>query len=718
MYLRLGNTQIKYNSSITDFIVIGEVLSDATIGYESPVLVHSLEELDIWFGKEFKDREYLAELLRTNTDLSLYLSRPISPVSSFITPEDYYDLENYEVDPGIYYGEDMFPTEGKSGIIYRVVKDVSGKEYEEYIWTGFYYIPVKELPQENISRDSISYLNRDTLRLGWKIKDKDEIEWGYSHPSIEDIDTEEIPENIYNFDWGCLDENKIEEGEETLAFSLKIPEEETFNQSGNYVLLGDVVLYTGYSIPISNSYYSYSLRVTSPEMFIQAIKGELIPPTEEECKDVNKSEDERDRLTQQRETYLGINSRKWMWEDSEDDVKIIWKTTPTQVTYFYQWPEINLEPDHKKTQEILSSRLIPAISFWSRTIGRCREEDWDSDNIHILIEPVTTNIGYWRATITRYDYVEVFEGTINPSPYRLDFMIEQGSKLVHAYIPDSITEQLTELPTGTYQLKGAVANEKGDLSKKLQKTLEMMLGLEDKDYFPDFILIPDPEVWMNEGTSKMIYEGWLRIATEYSLQFLIQNNLETLPWNLTTDKENRLVWFWEGIKVGGEERPGYYLFLNGLLLDQYSRTAKYISYNLPVTNPYSESTEDLEKQLIKQKSNYLVCNNQMYYYKEYQNGENPETTIWMRFTMGKITRELEKNVGLYLGEQTVGRLIESIENILKSVASRFTIIRSISISSFDVDYQKQIVDLVIDTTISDLIQNNMSLDVVINYSKS
>lgn len=670
MYIRLGNTRINYNASKNEFIIFAEVLSDATIGYESPVLVHSADELNIWFGKNFKEREYFINLLKENEDLALLLSKPISPLS-VETLDDYIDLSKYKVSPEVYYGSDMFPTEGKKGIIYRVVEDVSAINHEDWIWTGNFYIPVKDLPQNLPADNSVSLLNRDTLRIGWK--EGTDKEWGWSCPGIEE-DEEKEP----GFDWNNINLEKISEETETLAFSLKLPEERTFEEDGYYVLLGKTVFYTGVAIPISNAYYTKAIRVYSLQDLVDGIKEE--------------------------------------WKVNED-LSLIWRGNPTQVTYLYKWPGLSLEPNFQKTQKIISSYLSPVISFWSRTIGRCREEDWEEDNINITIEQVIDNPERWRALIQRYDYLEVFEGTLTPSEERLDWIIEQGSKLVHASISDTLITSLENLPEGTWQLRGATSEETGNLKDRLIYTLGKILQEGDKTFFPDFVLIPNPEEWMDEDTAQETYKNWLRIAQEYSLQFLIQNTENNLTWNIL-DPENRLVWFWNSIEIQKEERPGYYLFLEGLLSDIYSMTSKYLQYNPPTNTPYETTETPLESELIKYKSNYLVNNNHTYYYKEYQNGKDWETTIWMRFVMGKITRELEKNMGIYLGSFTTGELIEKLRGILGNIENRFTIVRSITISSYDVSYSKQKVDLVIDTTISDLMQNNMSLDININYNKN
>ena len=107
----------------------------------------------------------------------------------------------------------------------------------------------------------------------------------------------------------------------------------------------------------------------------------------------------------------------------------------------------------------------------------------------------------------------------------------------------------------------------------------------------------------------------------------------------------------------------------------------------------------------------------MYYYKEYQNGDKFETSIWMRFVLGKIKRELEKNKWKYLGEKNQGKIRENISAILNKVSSNFGIIRDLSILDIRFHLESNKVDVDIETTISDLVKNHMIVNFTINYNK-
>ncbi len=64
MYIKLGKTRINYNTqeTLNKYTIIGQVINSPT-SYENPVLVNSSKELDIWFSKDFIDRDYFLELL-------------------------------------------------------------------------------------------------------------------------------------------------------------------------------------------------------------------------------------------------------------------------------------------------------------------------------------------------------------------------------------------------------------------------------------------------------------------------------------------------------------------------------------------------------------------------------------------------------------------------------------------------------------------------------
>ena len=114
MYARLGTTKIQYATpNPDDFMIFSEVI-DSEVGYEKPVIVRSLDELDIWFGKEYTSRSYHEELLRSGVNLFLNIPKNIQANTNF---SDYIDYSEW---PTEFYYEAELPKTGKAEIIYGI----------------------------------------------------------------------------------------------------------------------------------------------------------------------------------------------------------------------------------------------------------------------------------------------------------------------------------------------------------------------------------------------------------------------------------------------------------------------------------------------------------------------------------------------------------------------------------------------------------------------
>ena len=90
MYIKLGAINLQYYQDTSDWVILGEIL-DSGMSYEKPILVRTTDELDIWFGKDFKDYSYMQELI--NMGVVLYLYKPISDQTS--GDDSYIDLSKY-----------------------------------------------------------------------------------------------------------------------------------------------------------------------------------------------------------------------------------------------------------------------------------------------------------------------------------------------------------------------------------------------------------------------------------------------------------------------------------------------------------------------------------------------------------------------------------------------------------------------------------------------
>ena len=333
--------------------------------------------------------------------------------------------------------------------------------------------------------------------------------------------------------------------------------------------------------------------------------------------------------------------------------------------------------------------------------------------------------GNYRIIIERFGHLEIFEGPIKVTAgiERLDYRISRLSELVYC----DFAEGIEELPLGTWTLKGAI--EETYNYESYNNGLDEIFEEADRT-FPDFFLIPDSSLYVprrntldeNIEEHEKFYKKILGYAKESGCQVLVENEdtKNNYKCNYTGDVFNRLVYFYRSMMLGDVPRPGYYIFIRGLLRDIYSMSTDIIYYksikDLSKDKNSYEETEESED-LKKYKCNYLIDNGLMYYYKEYQNGDKFETSIWMRFVLGKIKRELEKNKWRYLGEKNQGKIRENISAILNKVSSNFGIIRDLSILDIRFHLESNQVDVDIETTISDLVKNHMIVNFTINYNK-
>lgn len=443
---------------------------------------------------------------------------------------------------------------------------------------------------------------------------------------------------------------------------------------------------------------------------------------------------------------------------------ILYSTRAIPVDNYYDFPGLTVSTSFRDSQNLLTTNLGEidwGIEVWSKTIGRA-DLDYEDDLITLQIEELKSGEEY-RFTVSRLSYSEIFEGKLHPGKgeERLDYIISRDSKLVHVRF-DNITDGLR---TGTWKLRGATAESYNP--EMYWRGLEAMFTTDS--IHPDYILVPKKENWTSDISNPDYLEKFLSICTSYSCQALIQNNfseymvleVSVLPewseeledyilwtlgdghywrkgeaglieetdrvtietsqnlgdfiYNLQGDQDNRLVYFFQGMTVYGRQRPGYYLYLLGLFSDIYSASSSVINYNNFVDNPYVD--EEFEETLKRHKSNYLVGNNQIFYYKDYQNGNPYTSTGWMRFAIGKITRELQRNRSAYLGKRNSVEIERGIKEVLNNIVRRFSIIDQIEILNFQVSNSENRINLHLETKVKDLVDNNIGLDITINYNE-
>ena len=95
MYLKLGRQNLQYYQDTSDWMIMAEVV-DSSLSFETPILVRNTDELDIWFGRNFPDYNYMKELIQNGNTLLLY--KPIltetTGTEGYIDLSLYTDLEN------------------------------------------------------------------------------------------------------------------------------------------------------------------------------------------------------------------------------------------------------------------------------------------------------------------------------------------------------------------------------------------------------------------------------------------------------------------------------------------------------------------------------------------------------------------------------------------------------------------------------------------------
>ena len=766
MYINLGTLRLQYTSSIDDWMIIGEIL-DSGMSFEKPRLIRSVDELNIWFGKEYKDYNYLVELL--NTGVTLYLYKPVSPEK--LKDENYIDISEFEVlgnyenpklslldsdieiadsirnSPDSYYfyyslstgykslfgyvgkqlkSLDESQIKGRQLLEYRDDLDLFGYfnnlilednivfykcgRTEPYIWFENKIISTSEL-QQNIYTTTESFNNRDTLAIT-----NDPIV-KYIHPkfNVDSLDYSTSYSDVQVSSDG-INLEMIDRGYQTLVF--------------DYLDTGNL---EGFLIVNDNS-------------------GTPCLICSEEQPQIDPKYYNREILT----TGYFSDSMETLGYQKKDNYLI--SEIPVPVTYFQKLSGGNsLEPNIKLTYELLSWKYQNqvTIEFWSKTIGRGSILD-DEDLIEISIEEGSES-GYYQISITRYGYTEIYDGPLE-GVNRLDFTISRESKLVYC----NLVNVEEGLQTGTYRLRGATKEE--NTREKYMYALSQAFDDSREPIYPDYFLIPDKYKYVSpilsvDNNYYPEYEIFLEYAKLRGCQFLIENdpspykistdeggnsedtlyyydgdyhdylgNIITsreiieiaiaggdFRFNYTQDKDNWLIYFYQDMSYRGFQRPAYYVFLRGLLQDDYQVLEKDVLYPELTTDAYSEYP--IENLLETYKSNYLVCNNLIYYYKKYMDGDTYNTTGWMRFAASKIFREFEKNRWDYLGEKSLGKIELGITKILDKISKNFSIIDSIRIIRFTPELQKNQINLGIDVYVNDLLKNNLKLDITLNYNK-
>ena len=782
MRIVAGNSKINIlsdNQNNSDFILLAELI-DSEMGYEKPVLIKNSRDLLIWFGDEFKEYQYLKELLDLDK-VCLYLYRGIETEASGKTIIDkYYYLPDVSPNTeetlaaledstcfwieGAENNVNLLPEIGEEGKLYKVIRS-DGINYDSEYNIRYSYYQYIESAGSYFLYDSLdetlevkSLQNRDRLSVGYYQTDGDEnkiITYSYYHPGmdyesnggpeerlVEIEDFNEFQEKVLS---GHITRNLVASGKDVTLESL---------ENDRYIPLRDLDENgTECDLPVIVDSVQGDINITY--FFSWPVEGNTGTAYDEE------SIIDYDNVYYclEPKTY-GFSVRRKYGLATEDFSNLYRTASIGGMSYgsqngagftytlgnglhlpgmnktfnldnyspryskgqfmvfreYYNMPEgFTIKPDFLLDQKDIYDYYVDGgevYRFESKTIGK------GSEDIKIeirWIETYTEKNNVYSITISRYDYQEFYEGPLENEfgIERLDHRISRESKLVKFKIIPS-TKPEEGWPEGTWELKGA---QKED-SKNLEYSFNLMCKTLE-DFPPDFILVPKREESLSDY--RILY--W---AKTLNCQALCVNSEEDWIGNILSenDRENRLIYFYNNIEFNGRYKPGYYIFLKGLLsADTYLPSVVRLSYRLPKDTIKEDDPERQSK--LKQlytnleiyRSNYLKCNNHFYYYDYYFPGQNFITTPLVRFVVSKVTRELEKNKWKIIGEKETRISEDTLYPILTGIQDRFSIIRSIKITNFAVDGISRTVEASITTTLSDIISSDVSFDIILNYSK-
>ena len=778
MYLKLGKQNLQYYQNTSDWMIMAEVV-DSSLSFETPILVRTTDELDIWFGRNFSDYDYMKELIQNGVVLLLY-----KPILTETTGSDgYVDLSMYTELPNVWLRDNELSWIAKvldspenwkfiydnsevgfllddNGKITELTEDVEGRELctidpvreelpdqikEIYnTWNPEFHVydsedlwifnegeilDVEYLPQ-NINNTSKSFDNRDTLVISTP---EENIKYTYL-----DYLTGEQYLGIYKdkylvsqcpvLDHGYIDQidsDQVASGTQSLVFSYS----GEGNNLTDYIVIPSVSEFGKY-------YLLYGDENSVPSDILSRFQ--------------NKKRIDFQRISQELQElgYKTVTYNNKIYTYSNKILPVLW---------FYKSDTFTYSPEIEITEKIISGYMKNGLQVVSKTIGRSSE--YEDDLISFTIEESDLGEDYYRVTVGRYDYSEIFEGTLTPvigEEDRLDFKISKNSKLVSCELLGG-----DKLRLGEYKLRGATIEE--TTPEMFVYSLDVMLS--DDSSYPDFFLVPDKYKYIKnidlDNNYFGIYDKFLSYSKDKNCQFLIGNksftdlfeivevdklpnptkegtyykigdnyydsngDLVTDEWFLKMsvdggdysmnlcDTENRLVYFFKDLIVGFRlPRPGYYAFLQSVLFNEFSISRNDLYYD---EDPVEDGFLDypIEEVLEKYKSNFLVNNNQDYYYKKYFSGFSPITTIWMRFTSGKIERELKKHQGEFIGQKLLGKVNSSISDILKSIVDNFKIVKSCQMTEFEPSGEN--LKVTVETYVNDLVDNHVVLDFTLNY---
>lgn len=732
-YLQLGKTNINYLDYEDKFIVT--MILETSSSYEYPILVRDTPTMDIYFGKSFKERSFLNDLI--SRGVTLYLYRPIQ----LLAPEKSYEEEIQDLlDQGV--SEDLIP------------------DNSEYL-PGRFIIP----------KNSPSWTNRDTIRL-INSKQHNGFKFDYCYPKYnKDYNYYTSDGKKYNLGLGGAESSisnyNLDHDYDTLAFRLdftKVGLEDfaPLLENGKEICRYIVVPYLG------NNYMLWFRGKSNIPPSIPNIK--LSIPIDIYTSDGTMMKEKSDIIENiisiLTEDYSGvepyglgydifdvgyynetftISKKRTNVYSSIDTIKVNLQT-PEKNNHYYELPNFKMNSDFRKTNDILSeaTESIKQLEFYSKTIGKCDED------IKITITKLVHEPYEYRIVISRFDYEEYYEVNLNDT-YKYSIAplagtINSKSKLVSCKLFDRVTS----LPEGTFYLRGSYTEEYTYENRR--QALDI---IKETDINDDILIIDDLELWKSSDTiTGQDHKVFLEYSTYKDNQTYITNrsyrsvdpetggynvyhehrynltdedkwveglltvrnnlfcNIDVIlavgdEFEIISDKNNRLVYFYNDMSYLGSYRPGCYVFLTGLLSDNYSVESDRILYNVP--------SENIIDELPTCKSNYMLYNNNYYYYPKYQNGGTSRITTVSRFIVSKVGREFKRNKWNIISMPVSQRNYE-ISRIIRDVISRYSIIKKLDIKS--ITQNGNYLDIKLDLYVNELITKNLMINITLNYTNS
>lgn len=724
MYIRLGKSNLinDPNKENSEFFIVSQVV-DSQLGYEKPIIVKTKEQLDTWFGKDYSDYNYLSSLV--DQGISLYISKPITSVNSGYAEESTTFYSEEIVDPVNTFQNGVtiknLPKIGEENIIYKVI-DPQGTESfrlssgEIINYTKKTYS--KEFSMYTVPQDTrISDKNRDTL-----VVFKSDCPIKYCTPSYNpNIIT---PKNYYIYREGTWVYSSTPNGVKFKGNTLEdLKGINNLYTSGNKIELVNQILLNINQDDVNSINDERKTLVFNIDfsefkdgsyISMKSLYNKMLPYLIYNS-ETTKRPDEIFKSTKINKYFKDGEGFRTIKVTSVSELKSIieslgyyiegdsiYSFQAVPVTYFTNLSRFL--PDFQKSHDLIYQCFKDkvALKLYSRTIGSGGVEG----NIEVTIEKssvedsvlVTTNrFGYSRS-------IESERGLI-------DHTINTESPLIYCELIDT---DFHLLETGV-EMKGTVEEQ---LTKSMYNDTTDYL-FHNSNVYPDYFLIPDTTRYIdNKDLGETFYRTILDYSKYLNCQVLISNTWDNYKKNYLEDFDNRLIYFLGNITTNSNTYPGYYLYLKGLFTDIYSVSANDVLYKTP-TNIFKEDIYDekFKVEFEKYKSNYLTCNDNMFFYKTYLNGEKYNTTGWMRFAISKITREIEKNKWKLIGERDNSGIIQRNFNyLINTIVTSFRIINSIDIIQFNLDLAKNKLDIKLQTSVNDLVKNDITLELTVNYS--